>query len=96
MRLELRVRRSSVPAGRTQIWLFTRVGALVIILCLVCGECFCTERKTAGVGAVTGVEEQMAAEFGALFEVFAVSGAVFPLADALRAVVHMGGFDVFM
>jgi hypothetical protein len=68
----------------------------MVVFCLVGSKCFGAGGEAAGVGAVAGVEEEVSAEFGALFEVFPFGGAVFPLADALRAVVNMGGFDVFV
>jgi hypothetical protein len=70
--------------------------AFVVVFGLVGGECLGAVWEGACIGLVAGVQEEVPAEFGALFEVFRVRVAVFPLAEAARAFVDMGQFDVFV
>lgn len=94
VRLQLRVRRGRVSAPVTYVRALACVRALMVVLCLVGGEGLVAALEAACVGAVTRVREEVAREFGALLEVLGGCFAVFPLADALGAVIYVGGFDV--
>jgi hypothetical protein len=96
VRLQLRVRGGRVPAAVAHVGAFAGVGALVVVLCLVCGERLVAACVAACVRSVACVAEQVARELRALLEVFGGCVTAFPLAEAGGAVVDVGGFDVLM
>ena len=66
--LQLRVRGRCVPAAVADVRALAGVGALVVVLCLVCGEGLVAACVAACVGSVARVAEQVARELGALLE----------------------------
>lgn len=96
MRLQLRVCCGCVAATVTYVGALARVGSLVVVFGLVGGEGLVAAFVAAGIGPVAGVAEEVARELGALLEVFGGGFAAFPLAEAVGAVVHVGGFNVLV
>lgn len=94
MGLELRMGRGGVAAAIADVWAFTGVSALVVVFGLVGREGLGAAWKAACVGAVAAVAEEVAAELGALLEVFGARVARFPVAVARGAVVDVGRFGV--
>jgi hypothetical protein len=66
---------SGVPAAIADVRAFAGVCALVIVFGLICCERLGARWIAACVGAVAGVAEEVAREFGALLEVFGRSVA---------------------
>ena len=85
-----------VPAAVADVRALAGVGALVVVLCLVCGEGLVAACVAACVGSVARVAEQVARELGALLEVLGGGVAALPLAEAGGAVVDVGGLDVLV
>lgn len=94
MGLQLRVRSRRITASIAHVWPFTSMCALVVVFGLVRCECFCALRKGACVGAVAAVAKEVAAELGALLEIFGRGVARFPVAEAGGTVVYVGEFGV--
>lgn len=94
--MQLCMRGCRVSAAITDIGSFACVRSLMVILGLVRGKRLVATIVAAGIWTVASMAEEVTRKLGALLEVFGRDIAAFPLAETVRAIVHVHGLDVLV